>query len=251
MSPLPYKRIEHFTGRGEYSLPCPHCKTEEPCDCLLLFELPSQAMMFRLYQDIGGLFDIMKDLNMLGGFVCSSLNEPKLISARCLKCKNVFIDRLIEIENASSGTYDLQRIYPPNAPTDIPQPNDDMPEDIKQLYNEAASIFNLSPRSSSILLRLCVQRLLKICGYKGKTINGMLEDAKKAGVDIDLLTMMNACREIGNFSAHEATNLPQDKLEKTKILFRALNIIVSHHQTWEKNKKETSKLLASVQSPTT
>lgn len=53
-------------------------------------------------------------------------------------------------------------IYPVNNTSPkIPSASDSMPEDVKSLYNEAASVFELSPRSSAALVRLSLETLLK------------------------------------------------------------------------------------------
>jgi hypothetical protein len=43
----------------------------------------------------------------------------------------------------------------------VPFPNNDLPEDIKNDYIEARDILNKSPRGSSALLRLAIQKLCK------------------------------------------------------------------------------------------
>jgi hypothetical protein len=49
-----------------------------------------------------------------------------------------------------------------------PQPNTDLPESMKRIYTEAASISNKSPRGAAALLRLAVQVLCKELGEKEK-----------------------------------------------------------------------------------
>lgn len=173
----------------------------------------------------------------------------RIILAECAMCHALSYDLYRNEQSIlqDGNTYALYKIYPPIANPNIPQPNNDMPEGIKNLYNEAALIFDLSPRSAAVLLRLCVQRLLQACGYKG-SIHKMLKDAKEIGTDMDLITMMDACREIGNYSAHEEPELSQEKIKNTRLLFKALNIIVRHYQTWEKDKKEVASQLAPTSS---
>lgn len=45
--------------------------------------------------------------------------------------------------------------------------NADMPEAVKALYNEAAIIYNKSPRAACALLRLAVERLCNELGETG------------------------------------------------------------------------------------
>src|SRR5260221_6316518 len=60
-------------------------------------------------------------------------------------------------------------IYP-NATT-APLPNEDMPDEIKEDFNEARQVFPISPRSTAALLRLVIQKLCKHLGYPGKDLN--------------------------------------------------------------------------------
>lgn len=178
------------------------------------------------------------------------IGNKSMVVVVCSNCgyKSYDLYEPITDKETHSTKYNFYRLYPVAIPADIPQPNNDMPEGIKNLYNEAALIFDLSPRSAAVLLRLCVQHLLQACGYKG-SIHKMLKDAKEIGTDMDLITMMDACREIGNYSAHEEPELSQEKIKNTRLLFKALNIIVRHYQTWEKEKKEVASQLAPTSSP--
>jgi len=53
----------------------------------------------------------------------------------------------------------------------VQPPNQDLSEDIKFDYQEAASILQKSPRGSATLLRLAIQKLCKELGEDGKNIN--------------------------------------------------------------------------------
>ena len=55
--------------------------------------------------------------------------------------------------------------------TNLPEPNEDLSDDIKEIYNEARNIYRESPRASCALLRLAVQNLCVAVGEKGKNLN--------------------------------------------------------------------------------
>ena len=73
---------------------------------------------------------------------------------------------------------DQNIIYPRSIPVVLP--NDDLEEDIKKDYLEAANIFNDSVRSSAALLRLALQKLCKQLGEKGENINDDIKNLVKS-----------------------------------------------------------------------
>ena len=56
-------------------------------------------------------------------------------------------------------------IYPPTH--SAPQANGDLPDNVKQVYEEAAAIADQSPRAACALLRLAVEMLLEHLGRTG------------------------------------------------------------------------------------
>lgn len=63
-----------------------------------------------------------------------------------------------------------------------PFPNPEMPESVKKLYNEAASVQMKSPRGAAALLRLGIQVLCKELGETGKNINDDIASLVKKGL---------------------------------------------------------------------
>ncbi len=75
--------------------------------------------------------------------------------------------------------YDKQVVVPDLSAA--PPVNEDLNEDIKKDYNEAASIIAKSPRGAAALLRLCVQKLCKQLGEKGEHLNQDIGNLVKKG----------------------------------------------------------------------
>jgi hypothetical protein len=51
------------------------------------------------------------------------------------------------------------------------KPSEDLPASLRDDFEEAASVLDLSPRSSAALLRLCIQKLMVELKQKGKDLN--------------------------------------------------------------------------------
>ena len=78
---------------------------------------------------------------------------------------------------------------------------DCMPQDAKEVFEEAQSIINLSPRAACAMLRICVERMVNASGAKG----GNLDDKiNSLGLPATMARMAHACRLVGNDAVHNA-----------------------------------------------
>lgn len=119
---------------------------------------------------------------------------------------------------------DEKMIYP--ASSMIEEPNEDMPEEVKDLYNEARSVFELSPKAGSALLRLGLQKLCKYLGGKGENINKDIGWLVKQGLPENIQEALDTIRVIGNNGVHPGEiNLDENK-DLAVALFPLMNLIV-------------------------
>ena len=103
--------------------------------------------------------------------------------------------------------------------------NVDLPEDIRNDYNEAKNIVNISPRGASALLRLAVQKLCIHLGEKGTNINDDIKSLVKKGLPQTMQQALDSVRVIGNNAVHPGTIDLNDKIEIAYALFGFVNII--------------------------
>lgn len=125
----------------------------------------------------------------------------------------------------------------------IAKPNDDLNNDIKKDYLEAASVIEKSPRAAAALLRLAIQKLCKQLGETGEALNEDIGSLVKKGLSKKIQQALDIVRVSGNESVHPGQmNLDDDKKIALK-LFELVNIIA---QTMITEPKEINKLFSSL-----
>ena len=104
-------------------------------------------------------------------------------------------------------------------------PNEDLPEDIKKDYLEAANILQDSPRGATALLRLCIQKLCKELGEKGKNLNDDIRKLVEKGLPADIAKAMDLLRVTGDNAVHPGEIDLNDNPEIAFRLFRLVNFV--------------------------
>jgi hypothetical protein len=123
-------------------------------------------------------------------------------------------------------------IYPISSITELP--NDDLPPELLDDYNEARNIFQFSPRGSAALLRLLIQKLCKALGEKGSNINDDIAELVKKGLPVSIQRALDSVRVIGNEAVHPGELDLRDDPELAASLFSLVNLIVENRITNEK-----------------
>ncbi|MEQ9488469.1 MAG: DUF4145 domain-containing protein [Alphaproteobacteria bacterium] len=118
-------------------------------------------------------------------------------------------------------------VWPP--PAGGPPPNNDLPDDIKSIYNEASRVKNVSPRSASALLRLCIEKLCLAEGCKKDKLNNMIGKLVEKGLDPTIQQAYDIVRLKGNTAIHPAGEIElSDTADTAEKLFSIVNIIANH-----------------------
>ena len=106
-------------------------------------------------------------------------------------------------------------------------PEDDMPEDVKTDYIEAARIFSKSPRGAAALLRLGLQKLCKHLGEDGNHIDKDIRSlASKNILPPKVVQVADTVRITGNNAVHPGTMREEDFDYVASKMFELLNFIV-------------------------
>ena len=127
----------------------------------------------------------------------------------CAKCKSPTLWVTEKI------VYPLIGIFPPA--------NEDLPNSVKDIYNEAASIANQSPRSACALLRLAIEMLMRHLGETG-SINENIGNLVKKGLNPQVQQSLDIVRVTGNNAVH-AGMIDFEDTTDVQPLFGLINII--------------------------
>ncbi|MEH6402027.1 MAG: hypothetical protein V7750_01560 [Sneathiella sp.] len=134
-------------------------------------------------------------------------------ATRCAKCKKM----AYWIEGI--------QVYPSNK-TYLPVANRDMPANIKEIYQEAANIFGVSPRAATALLRLGIKKLSAQLGPKGDNISTQVEALIKEELPLEINPEINQSTNLINEVLLPETLSTIDNRRIAKSLFMTLNTIV-------------------------
>lgn len=134
----------------------------------------------------------------------------------CVQCENFILK------------YNDKVIYPLNN-SSIPKPNQNLDDDLKEIYEEARAVYGLSVRSSGALLRLLLQ--IFVNRYLGKPETGNLSKGiesliEQEGIPDQIIQIMTIIRVKGNDCAHPSELDSLDTTEEIRILFELINLLV-------------------------
>ena len=145
--------------------------------------------------------------------------------------KKLYRDTLQEFECATCHSCDYisiwvnkNMVYPLGGTAPAPDP--DMPDKIKEIFEEARKISSISPRASLGLLRLCVEMLAEELGEKNGSLHTKIENLAK-NFPRDVKEALEVTRITGNNALHGGQiSIDDDDHNMAQLLFEIVNIIV-------------------------
>jgi hypothetical protein len=126
----------------------------------------------------------------------------------CPECQQDII-QIGRARDHSSAPLEWEQIVPFGSTR--PPLSPEVPNDIAQDYNEAASILQFSAKASAALSRRCLQSVLQLAGYTQRDLSQQIDavlaeqDTRKA-LPTSVHGIVDAIRNFGNFSAHKITD---------------------------------------------
>ena len=106
------------------------------------------------------------------------------------------------------------------------KPHEDLPASLRDDFEEAVAVLDLSPRSSAALLRLCIQKLMVELDQKGKDLNADIGALVKQGLDPNVQMALDVVRVIGNNAVHPGQIDLKDDKRTAVSLFQLLDLII-------------------------
>lgn len=229
------------------SMACPHCRV---------------VVNYRIFNSNIALSGIENLLDELEKYMERTRNNYHLNSDTETLIKDKFIGsikNLINLENNKELNrididtcpsckkiivwLDNEVIYP--KPVLTPPPNEDLPQDIKDDYDEAAKILQDSPRGSCALLRPALQKLLLSIG-QDRNLDRAIQDLNEGNaIDDDIQKAMDSVRIAGNNSIHP-NKLDIDLKDNKELaiqLFKIINYIANYILTKRREIEEMANKL--------
>ena len=125
--------------------------------------------------------------------------------------------------------FEEKMIFPSGS--NIPMPHTDMPESVKEIYNEAREIAGQSPRAAAALLRLALEKLTEELWETEWKLNTRIGNLKKKWLPERAIQALDIVRITANeWGSHlgQIDLTGRDNTELVNQLFFLLNFIVEH-----------------------
>ncbi len=172
------------------------------------------------------------------------MNEASCLEMDFYQCPNCG-EYTIRLSGIGDGVKDITKmnIRPRSLAKQYP---DYIPQNIRNDYEEACAIVDLSPKASATLSRRCLQGIIRdFWGVNKKTLYEEI-DAIKDKIPLDLWKSIDALRQLGNIGAHmeKDTNTIVDiEPNEASSLIRLIELLMKE---WYINREERRQLFSNI-----
>lgn len=209
---------------GVSTFVCPHCSTYAQQDWmneskLVQSVLSLQMDLFLSYRaklqshSAEHIEDFLTNQDVKHDLMSYSFRQYCV--AECISCRKISI------------WVDKEMVYP-HISSALP-PTEDMPEDVKELYEEARQVQTFSARASAALLRLALEQLTVHLGETTGTLYERIGNLKKKGLSENVIRSLDIVRITANEGAAHAGQIDltgEDNQQIVDTLFFLVNHIV-------------------------
>ena len=126
--------------------------------------------------------------------------------------------------NEKSFWYEEKLLVPMES--GIPRHHEEMPSSCIDIYNEARSVAESSPKAAAALIRLLIQSIMIELGLPGKNLSEDISTLVKKGLPEEVQKALDYCRVIGNNAVHPGEINYLDNSDTVISLFEMVNFIV-------------------------
>lgn len=177
--------------------------------------------------------------------------EVKTITCPNPECKEFTLEALL-FETKTRGSYQYTvngdlihnwKLYPQSTAKPLP---DYIPQAIKEDYEEACLILNLSPKASATLARRCLQGMIRnFWSVKSKNLFQEIESIKDK-VEPDIWEAIDVVRKVGNIGAHMEKDINQIVEVDEKEAALLIGLIEMLIEEWYVSRYERQQRLANI-----
>ena len=136
--------------------------------------------------------------------------------------QNLSISKCYNCNDIAIWIYD-GLVWPQQGVASLPNP--DLPMDVREDYDEASTILDLSPRGAAALLRLGIQKLCTHLGEPGDNINDDIASLVGKSLDPRVQQALDVVRVVGNNAVHPGQIDLKDDRATAEKLFGLVNLI--------------------------
>lgn len=117
--------------------------------------------------------------------------NPNVAVAECYVCRKPSIWRRYREHGASGHSIERAAMLYPSDTQEGPDPHPDLPEEVRDLFDEARSVLPSSPRAASALVRLTLEALLTGLYPDAGDLNKMIGAASADGLPEIVINAMD------------------------------------------------------------